>query len=72
MAPAIVFDPFPAKFAAGSGGGAGAGGGGGGGDGGGGGTCSGSETALVIEFFGGDEDEGLLDGPVALAVFSWG
>jgi len=59
MAPAIVLHPFPPELAAGSGGG------------GGGATCSrGFEPALVVELFCSDENEGLLDGPVALAVFS--
>lgn len=59
MAPAIVLHPFPPELAAGSGGG------------GGGATCSrGFEPALVVELFCSDEDEGLLNGPVSLAVFS--
>lgn len=59
VAPAIVFDPFPSEFAAGSGGG-------------GGGVSGGGETkaAFVVEAFGGDEDEGFLEGPVAFPVFS--
>lgn len=59
MAPAVVLHPFPPELAAGSGGG-----------GRGGATCRGFEPSLVVELFCSDENEGLLDGPVALAVFS--